>query len=142
MVNGYLLDTNLLSELVRLQPNPGVVDWVDQASEDQLFISVLTLGEIRQGLAGLPRGKRRTRLEGWFEADLRARFSGRILAVDSEVADRWGMLAAEARGKGTPLPVIDGLLAATALCHSLAIVTRNEQDFLRAKVPVVNPWTR
>jgi predicted nucleic acid-binding protein len=137
-MSGYLLDTNCVSELVRPNPEPRVLQWVDATDEAVLYLSVLTLGEIRKGLAALPHGKRRTRLETWLEVDLKARFAGRIVPIDSGVADRWGSIAAEAKRKGKALPVIDGLLAATALDHNLTVVSRNAGDF--PNLQVVNPW--
>jgi predicted nucleic acid-binding protein len=113
---------------------------MEAADESLLHLSVLTLGEIRKGLAALPQGRRRTRLEAWLEVDLRSRFSGRILPVDAAVADRWGLLAAQASASGATLPIIDGLLAATALHHNLTLVSRNVSDFAAAQVPVLNPW--
>jgi predicted nucleic acid-binding protein len=139
-MSGYLLDTNCLSELVRPAPEPRVVEWVEAADETMLYLSVLTLGEIRKGLAALPQGKRRTRLEAWLEVDLQARFAGRILPIDSGVADRWGSIAARAKRGGKVLPVIDGLLAATALHHDLTVVSRNAGDLEQSLVPVLNPW--
>ncbi|HKI25015.1 MAG TPA: type II toxin-antitoxin system VapC family toxin [Candidatus Sulfotelmatobacter sp.] len=139
-MSGFLLDTNCISEVVRSKPEPRVLDWMEAADESILYLSVLTLGEIRKGAAGLPQGKRRTQLESWLELDLQARFSGRILPVDPPVADRWGLLAAEAKRKGRMLSVVDGLLAATALHHNLTIVSRNVSDFANTQVPVLNPW--
>jgi predicted nucleic acid-binding protein len=139
-VSGFLLDTNCVSELVRVKPEPRVLEWMEAAEETLLHLSVMTLGEIRKGLAALPQGRRRTRLEAWLEVDLRARFSGRILPVDAAVADRWGLLAAQARRNGVTLPIVDGLLAATALHHNLTLVSRNVSDFAAAHVPVLNPW--
>ena len=139
-MSGFLLDTNCVSELVRLKPEPRVIEWMEATDEGMLYLSVLTLGEIRKGLAGLAQGKRRTRLETWLEVELRARFSGRILAIDAAVVTCWGLLAAQAKSRGTPLPIIDGLLAATALHHTLTVVTRNDADFSNAQVPVLNPW--
>jgi len=137
---GFLLDTNSVSELVRVKPEPAVVSWFEAADEHLLYLSVLTLGEIRKGLAALAPGKKRMQLETWLEGDLRARFAGRILAVDDAVADRWGQLAARAKAQGVALPVIDGLLAATALEHNLTVVSRNADDFAATTVAVVNPW--
>jgi predicted nucleic acid-binding protein len=137
-VSGYLLDTNCLSELVRPKPEPRVVQWVDAADEAMLFLSVLTLGEIRKGLVALPQGKQRTRLEVWLEIDLQYRFAGRILPIDAAIADRWGSIAAEAKRKGKALPVIDGLLAATAIHYNLTVVSRNANDF--PHIQVLNPW--
>ncbi len=139
-MSGYLLDTNCISELVRPQPERRVMEWVEAADETMLYLSVLTLGEIRKGLAALPQGTRRTRLEAWLEVDLRARFAGRILPIDSGVADRWGSIAAQAQRGGKVLPVIDGLLAATALHHDLTVVSRNAGDFQHSLVRVLNPW--
>jgi toxin FitB len=139
-MSGFLIDTNCISEVVRSKPDPRVLDWMEAADESLLYVSVLTLGEIRKGAAGLPQGKRRTQLESWLELDLQARFSGRILPIDSPVADRWGLLAAEAKRKGRMLSVVDGLLAATALHHNLTIVSRNVSDFANTQVPILNPW--
>lgn len=139
-MSGFLLDTNCISELVRVRPEPRVLEWMEAADEGLLYLSVLTLGQIRKGLAALPQGKERTHLETWLEVELRARFSGRILLIDSQVADRWGLLAAKAKTKGSPLPVIDGLLAATALHYNLTVVSRNANTFATAQVPVLNPW--
>ena len=91
-------------------------------------------------MAALPRSKKRTRLETWLEVDLQARFAGRILAIDGAVADRWGWIMAQAQAKGMTLPVVDGLLAATALHHNLTAVTRNVSDFAVAGLSVINPW--
>jgi predicted nucleic acid-binding protein len=139
-MSGFLLDTNCISELVRPTPEPRVVDWFETANEEMLYLSVLTLGEIRSGLAGLAQGKRRTHLESWLEIELPARFAGRIVAIDAAIADRWGFIAAAARRKGKALSVIDGLLAATALHHNLTVVSRNARDFASTQVPVLNPW--
>jgi toxin FitB len=139
-MTGFLLDTNCISEIVRLKPEPSVMAWIEAAEETLLYLSVLTLGEIRKGLAALRQGKRRSRLEAWLEVELQARFSGRILSIDAAVADRWGLLTANARIRGKPLSTIDGLLAATAIHHNLTIVSRNVGDFTDTQVPVVNPW--
>ncbi len=139
-MSGFLLDTSCISELIRPKPEPRVVEWMEAANEAALYLSVLTLGEIRKGLAQLAQGKRRTRLETWVEVDLQVRFAGRILPIDAAVADRWGWMAARAKRRGRVLPVIDGLLAATALHHNLALVSRNARDFAVTQVQVVNPW--
>jgi toxin FitB len=139
-VSGYLLDTNVLSEGVKLRPDERVKAWAD-AIDDQLFhISVLTLGEIRKGIELVPNSARRIALESWLGQELRVRFSGRILAVDQEVADRWGRIFAIARAGNRVIPVIDGLLAATAMHYNLTLVTRNTKDVQLTGVPVFNPW--
>jgi predicted nucleic acid-binding protein len=139
-MSGFLLDTNCISELVRTKPEPRVLAWMEAADEGVLHLSVLSLGEIRKGVAGLPQSRRRTQLETWLELDLQSRFAGRILPIDAPVADRWGVLSAEAKRKGRVLSAIDGLLAATALHHNLTIVSRNVSDFASTQVPVLNPW--
>src|ERR1700736_3497086 len=134
-MTGFLLDTNCISEVVRLKPDPHVTSWIEAAEEDLLYISVLTLGEIRKGVAALPQSRRRSRLETWLEVELQARFSGRLLPIAVAVADRWGVLAANAKASGKSLSTIDGLLAATAIHHNLTIVSRNVSDFAPVPVP-------
>ena len=133
----YLLDTNVLSELRRKSPDPGVVSWFSQRPPATLHLSVLTLGEIRKGIESVGDEVRRQALLDWLETDLPTFFTGRILTVDGAVADRWGRLIAAA---GRPLPAIDSLLAATAIEHDLVLVTRNAKDFARLPVQLFNPW--
>lgn len=139
-MKGFLLDTNYISELVRISPDPLAMAWMDRAEEATLFLSTLTLGEIRKGIAGMAEGNRRENLSRWLVEELPRRFASRILPVDAEVADRWGLIAAETKRQGTPMPTVDALLAATALHHGLTVVTRNVSDFAAARVPLVNPW--
>jgi predicted nucleic acid-binding protein len=139
-MSGFLLDTNCISELVRVKPEPRVLEWIDSVDESLLHLSVLTLGEIRKGSAALQRGRRRIQLETWLEVDLQARFAGRIVPVDVAIAHRWGSIAAEARRKGKALSVIDGLLAASASQGNLTVVSRDVSAFLDAQVPALNPW--
>jgi toxin FitB len=140
-VNGFLLDTNVVSELIRPKPEPKVTRWIDAMDEELLFLSVLTLGEIRKGIVLLPRSARRTTLEAWLRNDLPARFYDRILTIDRKVADRWGQLSGSASAQGAHLAVIDGLLAATATQHDLTLVTRNTKDVAATGVSLFNPWT-
>ena len=137
----YLLDTNVVSELVVSKPNENVLAWVNTKQPEQLFISVLTLGELRFGSASLDLGKRRTRLEEWIDREVPAYFAGRMLAVSGEIAHRWGKLTADAHRKGRSLPAVDGLLLATASVHNLAIGTRNVRHFDLFGVEVLNPWS-
>jgi toxin FitB len=139
-VNGFLLDTNVISELTKPAPDGNVLRWINETEERILFLSVLTLGEIRNGIERLGAGKRRGRLESWLTVDLRLRFQDRILGVDEAIAERWGSLSATAAKKGKPVPVIDGLLAATALHHDLMLVTRNDTDVSGTGVATLNPW--
>lgn len=134
----YLIDTNVLSELRKRQPDPRVVAWVDARPPSTLYLSVLTLGEIRRGVEAMSDSHRRLALLDWLETQLPAWFAGRVLAVDAETADRWGRLLARA---GRPLPAIDSLLAATAQRHGLQLVTRNVGDFRGVEVALINPWS-
>ena len=133
----YLVDTNVISELARPNPDERVEKWFEDAPDSALHVSVLSLGEIRNGVERLPRGARREKLRVWLERELPLWFEDRLLPVDAAVADRWGRLLAEV---GRPVSAIDSLLAATALAHGLRIVTRNAADFVFPGVEVVNPW--
>ncbi|MDD1612479.1 MAG: type II toxin-antitoxin system VapC family toxin [Methylococcaceae bacterium] len=134
----YLIDTNVLSELRRKSPDTGVVNWFSKRPAVTLYLSVLTLGEIRKGIEGISDEQRRLALIDWLETDLPLFFTGRILCIDEAVADRWGRLIAKA---GRPLPAIDSLLAATAIEHDLVLVTRNIKDFSGLPVNLFNPWS-
>jgi predicted nucleic acid-binding protein len=139
-VSGYLLDTNVISELIKPRPEPRVQTWIDATDESLLFLSVLTMGEIRKGIVKLVDRGRRVTLESWYDSVLSLRFEGRILPIDRAVADRWGRLAGEAVVRKAPLPVIDSLLVATALHHDMTLVTRNTKDAARTHVSLFNPW--
>lgn len=134
---GYLIDTNVISELRRREPAPRVVEWFEQRPAGQLYLSVLSLGEIRRGVEKLEEGERQRVLRAWLEQELPAFFAGRVLPIDGAVAHRWGYLMAE---MGRPLPAIDSLLAATALEHNLVLITRNLKDVTGLPVAVINPW--
>jgi predicted nucleic acid-binding protein len=136
---GYLIDTCVLSEVWKPQPDAGVMEWFSESLEDDLFLSALTLGELTKGLDRLPAGKKRDRLVGDYRA-LRSRFSARILPVTDGVAERWGALTASAERAGKKVHVVDGLVAATALVAGLTVVTRNVADFAPTQVPLVNPF--
>jgi len=133
----YLVDTCALLELARPTPAPQVVEWFEAVPSEALFISSLTLGEIRRGAENLPDGRRRSRIIGWLEIELPAWFEDRVLPVDAAVADEWGRLTARLKPQ---MPSIDSLIAATALKHRLTVITRNVKDFAPAGVEIVNPW--
>ncbi len=136
----YLLDTCLISELVKPQPNRKVMDWLNSVPEHFCVLSVLTLGELRKGISKLSQSKKKTALEGWLHSDLCIRFEGRLIPIDQDVALAWGKLSGQAELQGVQIPVIDGLLAATALSHQLVLVTRNVADFKATGVELLNPW--
>jgi predicted nucleic acid-binding protein len=139
-VSGYLLDTNVISEIIKLRPESKVVSWFQATSEELLYLSVLAIGEIRKGIDSLPRSNKRALLESWLANDLVLRFAGRILAVNLDIAERWGLICAQAKIAGASLAVIDGLMAATALHHNLTLVTRNTKDVQVAGIKTLNPW--
>jgi predicted nucleic acid-binding protein len=138
---GFLLDTNVVSELTKRRPNDRVVAWIDATTEDLLYLSLITLGEVRKGIDLLPDGDpKKSRLQVWLDRDLRIRFGGRVLPFDDGVAIRWGQVEALAQKRGLTLPTVDAQLAATALHHGLTFATRNTEDVGPAGVPVFNPW--
>ena len=136
----FLLDTAVVSELVRKGPSAAVLAWIDGQDEASLYLSVLTIGELEKGIARLPASARRNRLQSWVRRDLAERFGGRLLPIDTRTATRWGAVAGESEKRGRPLPVIDCLIAATALVHGLTVATRNVGDFERCGVTCFNPW--
>lgn len=140
-MNGFLLDTNVVSELTRPRPDARVTSWMNAGDEELFFLSVLTVGEIRKGIMTVSDPARKRRLETWLTRELVARFEGRILGIDQVVADRWGQLSGLLALRGTPLLVIDGLLAATALHHNLTLVTRNTRDVALTGAAVFDPWS-
>ncbi|HET7922953.1 MAG TPA: type II toxin-antitoxin system VapC family toxin [Gammaproteobacteria bacterium] len=136
----YLLDTCFLSELLKPQPDAGVVEWVSGVEEERLFVSVLSLGEIQKGIEKLKNGRRRRRIQTWLDQDLNSRFHNRILPLDLQTALGWGEICGMSEKNGHPLPVIDSLLAAAARARNLVLVTRNGKDFQVYPVTVLNPW--
>jgi predicted nucleic acid-binding protein len=139
-MSGFLLDTNLVSEFAKPKPDPKVFSWFQRADQTLCYLSVLTIGEIRKGIAVLPDAKRRVTIEAWLEKDLNACFEGRILPVSEDIANRWGTLTGQAHLKGKLIPVIDDLIAATAIHHNLTLVTRNTKDIDGTGIGVFNPW--
>ncbi len=140
-MSGFLIDTNVISELIKPKPEPKVVKWVEATNEELMFLSVLTIGEIRKGVNLHPDSGKRAKLEAWLASEVRTRFEDRILPVDDAVAERWGLLTAKAKTeKNHKLPVVDGLLAATAQHHDLILVTRNVDDVAPTGVQFFNPW--
>ena len=136
----YLLDTNVVSEWTKPRPNPGVVEWLAQVDEDEVFLSVVTFAELRHGIERLPAGPRRRQLDAWLRGELAQRFEGRIALIDGAIADEWGRLVARHQARGRPIRAMDGLIAATAQVHALTLVTRNAADFQLSVKSVLNPW--
>jgi toxin FitB len=137
----FLLDTNVVSEWTKQRPNPGVIAWLADVDEDRVFLSVVTVAELRHGIERLPEGNRRRRLDVWLRDELPLRFAGRLLSVDQAVADRSGEVVARREAAGRPIGVMDAFIAATANVHALSLVTRNAADFESTVTDIVNPWT-
>jgi tRNA(fMet)-specific endonuclease VapC len=136
----YLLDTCVVSELVAKQPNSKVVEFVDSLDSDDVYLSVITIGEITKGIEKLPRSKRKQELQNWLKEDLLIRFDGRLVSLDTDVLMEWGVLTARLESSGETMPAIDSLIAATALSHPFTLVTRNVDDFNGTGLEIVNPW--
>ena len=139
-MKGYLVDTNIPSEFTRQQPDARVMKFIRMAGQGNLFLSVMTLGEIAKGIDLLPLSQKRGDLQNWLDIDVRSWFAGRILLVTEAIAERWGHLAATAKRQGVALAVVDGVIAATALEHDLTLVTRNTRDYTSLGVALINPW--
>ncbi len=137
----FLLDTNVVSEWTKPRPNAGVIEWLEQVEEDEVFLSVVTFAELRHGIERLPAGSRRRRLDEWLRQDLPLRFDARIVGVDGAIADEWGRLVARREARGRPIHAMDALIAATAQVHDLTLVTRNTADFQASVKSLLNPWT-
>jgi toxin FitB len=137
----FLLDTNVVSEWMKPHPNPGVVAWLADVDEDRVFLSVITLTELRYGIERMPPGHRRKRLDEWLEQELPLRFEDRILAIDAAVADACGKAVARSEALGRRMGAMDAFIAATAEVHRLTLVTRNTSDFQPTVKGVLNPWT-
>ena len=134
-----LLDTCVVSEAMRPSPSPRVLAWLDQLPEERVYLPSLVVGELQKGVDLLDEGKKRSALQLWLE-QLRERFRDRTLTFDEETAVRWGMLTARFERAGRPLPVIDSMLAATALRYSALLATRNTGDYAKTGVEIVDPW--
>lgn len=136
----FLLDTNVLSETTRAQPNPKVLDWIAGQAPDSLFISVITIGELRRGAQLLDPGKKRKALLDWIEASLKIGFVDRILPLDTIVMEHWADLVVQCQQNGRQLPLMDSLIAATARAHDFTVATRNTADFIGSGARLINPW--
>lgn len=136
-----LLDTNVLSEVTRPAPDSRVLNWLDGLDEDRTFISVVSIAEIRRGVALMDEGRKREALAEWLAQDLPQRFAHRVLPVDEPVALAWGDLMGLAKRRGRGLSSMDGLIAATAIGHELTLATRNTKDFEGFGIELLDPWT-
>ena len=135
----YLLDTCVISELIKPAPNRKVVDWLNKLPSEALFLCVITIGEVRKGLTKLPNSNKKERLAVWLNT-LLEEYKERILPIDLMVCENWGVLQGNAEKAGTPMSSIDSLIAATTYTHNLTLSTRNEEDFIPSNIPIINPW--
>ena len=136
----FLLDTNVILESAKPRPDAGVLSWLATVNEDEVFLSVITLAELRHGVERMPAGARRSALDEWVTDALPARFANRLLQIDPATADQWGRTIARGQAAGRPLSAMDGFIAATAERHRLTLVTRNVSDFEVTGVRLLNPW--
>jgi toxin FitB len=136
----FLLDTNVISEWVKPQPDRNVVSWLAEADEDRVFVSVISFAEIRHGIELMPASRRRERLAQWLVEELPVRFEDRVLPIDPAVADSCGVVMARSQKAGLALGAMDAFAAATAETHGLTLVTRNIRDFGHIGISLVDPW--
>lgn len=136
----YILDTNVVSELIAPKPNSNVTGWIDRVDSDQAFISVIAIGELRKGIDKLPQSKRKEMLDQWLREDLLIRFQDYLLPIDADIMMLWGSLNARLEIMGRPISAVDGLLAATAMRYRYTLVTRNSAHFVNTGILLYNPW--
>lgn len=137
----FLLDTNVISEGAKPRPDAGVMDWLATIDEEQLFLSIVSLAELRHGVERLEAGRRKIALDQWLTDQLPDRFADRLLPLDSGTADHWGRIVARCQANGRPIGAMDAFLAATAAQHQLTLVTRNIADFDATGIRIFDPWS-
>ncbi|MCB0103297.1 MAG: type II toxin-antitoxin system VapC family toxin [Anaerolineales bacterium] len=136
----YLLDTSIISELISQKPNPSVVEFVDSLDQEDMYLSVITIGEITRAIQKIYEPRRKSLVETWVQDQLFPRFDGHILSLDAKIMKLWGEVYARLEGMDINMPAVDSMLVATALAHRLVLVTINDDDFSGAGIEVVNPW--
>jgi predicted nucleic acid-binding protein len=136
----FLVDTNVVSEWMKPRPDPSVVSWLSEVDEDRVFLSVVSLAEIRYGIDAMSVGRRREQLASWLEDVLPARFEGRILDIDQHVALAWGMVRERSKKAGVPIGTMDAFFAATAQAYDLTLVSRDTEDFRGTGIELYDPW--
>lgn len=137
----FLLDTTVVSEWMKPLPNAGVIRWLAEVDEDRVYLSVMTLAELRYGTERLSPGARKSRLDVWLSEELPLRFEGRLLTIEATIANAWGRVMSKCSAAGKPIGLMDAFFAATGEVHALTLVTRNVSDFAAAGVPLFNPWS-
>lgn len=136
----YLLDTCVISEIIRPNPSIKITKWIKMEDENNFYISVLTIGELHKGIEKLDESRRKEKLHTWVEHDLKERFWKRIIDIDLQTAVVWGKIQGMTERVGKPMPAIDSLIAATGIAHHLTVVSRNTSDMKESGVTLLNPW--
>ena len=136
----YLLDTCVISEVIKSKPNKKVIKWLKDQEETNLYLSVLTFGEIEKGIEKSANEERKAKLKLWVEEDLKQRFENRILPIDLKTASKWGEVQGKSEIIGKALPAIDGLIAVTGVINNCVVVTRNTSDMQQSSAELFNPW--
>ena len=136
----YLLDTCVISELIKPKPNSKVIKWLRSCQEESLFLSSLTIGEIQKGISRLPNSRKKIKLQNWLDSELIQRFDERVLGIDFMVAQKWGEIQASSENAGIKMPVIDSLIASIGIVFDMTVVTRNTNDMKNSGVRLFNPW--
>ena len=137
----YLLDTCVLSEIIKPIPDSNVIEWLRIIDEENIYVSVLTFGELEKGIEKVPNLTRKKKLQIWVRQDLSERFENRVINIDLKVAARWGEVQGRSEEDGNPMSVIDGLIAVSGLVHDCIVVTRNISDMKQSRVELFNPWS-
>lgn len=136
----YILDTNIISELISKKPNKKVIIFLQNISDDDLYLSVVTIGEIKFGIDNLQDSEKKKKLLNWLYNDLFKRFEGKIVDVDSDIMLKWGYLTSTLKKKGKPMPMMDAMIAATSISKNFTLITRNEKDFSNLDLEIINPF--
>ena len=136
----YLLDTNIISELISKRPNQKVLDFISSIAEEDTYLSVITIGEIKSGIENIKSIERKENLTVWFEQDLLSRFQNRIIDIDVDVMITWGKINQTLKSIGKPLPIMDSLIASSCIQDGFTLVTRNEKDFQNLNIDIINPF--
>lgn len=136
----YLLDTNIISELIAQRPNQKVLDWIDSLDPESVYLSVITVGELHKGVEKLPDSRRKQQIIEWLEEQFYLRFSDHFVPISAETMRVWGQLVARLEREGHPMPAVDSLIAASALAGNFTLVTRNTADFQHTGIALLNPW--
>jgi predicted nucleic acid-binding protein len=138
----YILDTNVISELVAVRPNVTVVEWIEAIDPEAVFLSVIAVGELSKGIEKLPDSRRKKLLKQWLQDDLLVRFENHLFMIDVHTMLLWGTMNARLETAGSPVGAVDGLIAATAIQHNCTLVTRNTAHFKNTGVTLFNPWEK